>query len=67
MKKIIILTKEDFTDPKTAEQCLFKADLKHGSITQIEQDFDVIIYEGKVITNRFGNTTDKIDLNKLLD
>ncbi|QNS14521.1 hypothetical protein [Mannheimia bovis] len=67
MKKIIILTKNDFTDPQTADQCIFKASLKNESISQIEQEFDVIVYEGKTIRNRFGNTSDKPDLNKLLD
>lgn len=67
MKKVIILNREDFTDPQTADQCLFKAKLKDGDISQIEQEFDVIIYDGKTIKNRFGNIADKPDLNKLLD
>lgn len=67
MKKIIILTQNDFTDPQTADQCVFKANLKNGRISQIEQEFDVIVYEGKTIKNRFGNIADEIDLNKLLD
>lgn len=67
MKKVILLNREDFTDPQTADQCVFKANLKNGYISQIEQDFDVIIYNGKTIKNRFGNITDEADLNKLLD
>lgn len=60
MKRILILTNSDFINPEKAEQSIFLATPKQPFS---EIDYDVIIYEGKTVKNRFGEG--EIDLSKL--
>lgn len=65
MKRIAILTKDDFINPDVADQNVFLATPKQPFN---EMDFEVIIYEGKVIANRYGEIGDLsvIDFEKLV-
>ncbi len=60
MKRIAILTRNDFINPEVADQNVFLATAKKPFN---EIDFEVIIYEGKVIANRYGEIGDLSVIN----
>lgn len=59
MKKMIFLTKADYIDPPSQIEDWNKSQLKHGSIENVEWTNDVILYEGKIVRNRYG----ELDMN----
>lgn len=67
MKRIAILTRDDFTNDDITAQTVFQSSEK-AKMPFNEADFEVIIFEGQVIANRYGETGDlsTLDLDKLL-
>lgn len=65
MKRILILTENDFINPEVARQNIFKATPKREFN---EIDYELIIFENQVIKNRFGDVGDLnlFDFNEFL-
>jgi|GEM_PF-2807223 hypothetical protein len=62
MKKILVLTTDDFSNPEEVQQQFFKGKLKHGDLMKEERECTHIIFNGKYIKNRTGNLDEKPSL-----
>ncbi len=66
MKKIIILEDNDFIELPKNNQPIRDFKLKHFDPFKIEQETDVLVYNGYFLVNRYGNSNCEADLNKLM-
>lgn len=60
MKRIAILTKDDFINQNVTAQRVFAEETK---MPFNEMDYDVVIFEGQVVKNRYGELG-KIDISE---
>lgn len=67
MKKVLILTTEDFINPDQMQQPFYTWEFKNGrKMSEFEHDIDVLILNGQYILNRFGEINKPATLEELI-
>lgn len=67
MKKVLILTTDDFINPEQIQQPFYKWEFKNGrKMSEFEAEIDVLILNGQYILNRFGATNKPATLEELI-
>lgn len=67
MKKVLILTTEDFINPEQMQQPFYLWEFKNGrKMCEFEYEIDVLILNGQYILNRFGEINKNATLEELI-